>query len=275
MTDQAEPCADASTRAGIGLAGTATETSRWLLVEHRGAWGRDAVEDTELPASVRETLAAFGGRTLLVRTPGRRVAGTTVITAEATERGGRLTRAELGAIDELADGIPAGAPVAGPLVLVCGHGRRDACCARLGVPVFDALAPHLDDTRLWQSSHQGGHRFAANVLVLPWGVQLGRVAPDDAPRVAALLAAGRIPLDRYRGRSLYPPAVQAAEVFARTELRLDAVGALELVTVEGERMTFAHPGGEATATVEERTGPPVPASCGAEPEATTFYNVRW
>ncbi len=41
-------------------------------------------------------------------------------------------------------------------------GRRDRCCARLGVPLFDALAPHVDADRLWQSSHHGGHRFAAN-----------------------------------------------------------------------------------------------------------------
>ena len=41
-----------------------------------------------------------------------------------------------------------GSPGAGrgtaPLLLVCAHGRRDPCCARLGVPVYDALAPHVE-----------------------------------------------------------------------------------------------------------------------------------
>jgi len=271
----AEACADASARAGIELAGTATETSRWLLVEHRGAWGRDAVEDTELPGAVRQTLTTFPGRTLLVRRPDRRGERTTVFVAEATETGGRLTRTELETMGELAGGVAGGEPIPGPLLLVCVHGRRDTCCARLGIPVFDALAPHGDPECLWQSSHQGGHRFAANVLVLPWGVQLGRVTPRDAARVVALLEDGRIPLDLYRGRALYPPAVQAAEVFARAHLGVDSVGGLELLAVDGDRVTFAHAGGEASLAVEERPGPAVPASCGAEPETTTVYSVRW
>lgn len=268
-------CAGASARAGVELAGTATETSCWLLVEHCGAWGRDALEDTELPGAVLETLAAFPGRALLVRRPDRRGEQTTVFEAEATEAGGRLTRRELETLDELTGGVTEGEPIPGPLLLVCTHGRRDACCARLGVPVFDALAPHADPDRLWQSSHQGGHRFAANVLVLPWGVQLGRVRPHDAPRVAGLLREGRIPLELYRGRSLYPPAVQAAEVFARAQLGVDSVAGLELLGVDGDCVTFAHAGGEASVAVEEGVGPLVPASCGAEPEPATVYSVRW
>jgi hypothetical protein len=270
-----EACSRASARAGVELAGTATETSRWLLVEHRGAWGRDALEDTELPGAVRETLAAFPGRALLVRRPDRRGQQTTVFEAEATETGGRLTLREIETFEELTEGIAGGEPIPGLLLLVCTHGRRDACCARLGVPVFDALAPHADPERLWQSSHQGGHRFAANVLVLPWGVQLGRVRPHDAPRVAGLLREGRIPLDLYRGRALYPPAVQAAEVFARAHLGVDSVAGLELLAVDGECVTFGHAGGEASVAVAERPGPVVPASCGAEPEPATVYSVRW
>ena len=56
--------------------------------------------------------------------------------------------------------LEVGDEVAGPIVLVCAHGRRDACCARLGPPLFDALAPHCPPDALWQSSHLGGHRFA-------------------------------------------------------------------------------------------------------------------
>ena len=41
--------------------------------------------------------------------------------------------------------------------------------------------------RLWQSSHLGGHRFAPNVLVLPHGVQLGRIPLERAAEVARLL----------------------------------------------------------------------------------------
>ena len=49
-------------------------------------------------------------------------------------------------------------------------------CLR-GTAVFRALAGHVPEDDLWLSSHQGGHRFAANVLVLPSGMQLGRLDP--------------------------------------------------------------------------------------------------
>ena len=42
-------CSDGSTAAREPLAGTATEGARWLILEWRGAWGRDAVADTRLP----------------------------------------------------------------------------------------------------------------------------------------------------------------------------------------------------------------------------------
>ena len=67
------------------------------------------------------------------------------------------------------------------LVLICGHGTRDTCCAVRGTAVHAALASHLEPDQLWISSHQGGHRFAANVLVLPAGIHLGRLTPDTAP----------------------------------------------------------------------------------------------
>ncbi len=79
---------------------------------------------------------------------------------------------------------------AAKLVLVCGHGSRDACCARLGTAVYGALDSRFLDVELWLSSHQGGHRFAANVLVLPTGIQLGRVDPENAVALTASALAG-------------------------------------------------------------------------------------
>ena len=46
-------CAEGSTAASEPLAGTASAGARWLVVERSGAWGRDAVADTELPIDVR------------------------------------------------------------------------------------------------------------------------------------------------------------------------------------------------------------------------------
>jgi hypothetical protein len=267
-------CSDASLAAGEPLAATATEAARWLLVEVRGAWGRDAVADTELPAGARAALDAFDGRAVLVRRPDRR-AGAVVIDATVAEQGSSVTRLELGSLDELPGADPAaGDELPGQVVLVCAHGRRDACCARLGVPLYDALLPHVGPDLLWQASHLGGHRFAPNVVVLPAGIQLGRIPPARAAEVAGLVAAGRIPLDLYRGRTIYAPPVQAAELLVRTVSGCDGVCDLRLVAHDGKLVTFATPAGELTARVEERQGPAVPASCGAEPEATQQWSAR-
>jgi hypothetical protein len=273
----ATSCAETSAAAGEALAGTATQAVHWLVVEQRGAWGRDAVADTELPEAVAGMLASFDGRVLLVRRPDRRGPETVVFHAETTEAGGTLTRLTLPGADALTDVVVAreGERLAGPLLLVCAHGRRDPCCARLGLPVFDALAPHVDPALLWQSSHHGGHRFAANLLALPAGVQLGRVTPVEAPDVASLLGEGRIPLDLYRGRTAYPVRVQAAEVAVRRRLGLDGVAELTLAGERGGGITFTHTGGEVTVRVEERPGPALPASCGAEPEETVRYVISF
>ena len=271
------PCADGSVAAGEGLPGTSTQAADWLVVEQRGAWGRDAVADTELPDRIRDVLGSFSGSVLLARRTERRGREAVVFRATSQEAGGTLTRRVLPALAALADVDPTtdGDPVVGPLLLVCSHGRRDPCCARLGAPVFEALGPHVDPGLLWQSSHHGGHRFAANVLALPAGVQLGRVTPASAPKVARLLREHRIPLDVYRGRALYSPRVQAAEVEIRRRLGLDRVDALALLEDDGEHVRFAHTAGESTVAVQEHPGPVLARNCGAEPEATTAYSVRW
>ncbi len=264
-------CSEASLAAGVPLAGTATTETDWLLVEVRGAWGRDAVSDSGLPTEVRETLEAMPEKVILIRRPDRRT-GVTVVHAVAAEDGGTARRLELASLEELPDvDLLDGDTVEGPLVLVCAHGRRDACCARLGVPLFDALSAHLDPGSLWQASHLGGHRFAPNLVSLPHGVQLGRIPTARAAEIAALLVAGRIPLDLYRGRTIYPPAVQAAEVAVRLVTGCDRIADLCLLSREEDLVSFATPTGELAVRVAERRGPAVPASCGVDPEPTVTW----
>jgi hypothetical protein len=256
--------------AGEPLAGTATRGDRFLLLEYRGAWAHDALE-SGLPEELRAAAQAFEGRVLLMRRGGDTEAGTAAFAARVSEDGGELRRLET--LDRPGDSDN-GLHVAGPLLLVCTHGRRDPCCLRLGTPVYQALRRHAGPDHVWRSSHHGGHRFAPNVLVLPAGIQLGRVATADAARVSALLSEGRIPLDRYRGRTLYAPPVQAAEVELRRQLGLDGVDDLRLVGEDGAHVTFATPDGEARVSVTETEGPASPPSCGAEPEPTRRFAVR-
>lgn len=264
-------CSDLSLAAGESLAGTATQGADWLLVEVRGAWGRDAIKDSGLAPTVSDQLTAHPGKVVLIRRPDRR-AGGTVIRAEVREDGGRATRNEIASLEQLAlADLPTGEAIAGPVFLVCTHGRRDACCARLGAPLYEALAHHVPPERLWQASHLGGHRFAPNVVVLPHGIQLGRIPLDRVGELVAAVTAGRIPLDLYRGRTIYSPMVQAAEVTARAATGCDGLDGFAFAADNGERVTFTTPLGEVTVRVEHREGPAAPASCGAEPEPTVLW----
>jgi hypothetical protein len=275
-------CADASAAAGESLAGTAVTVENWLLVERTGTWPRDVSAALAEDEPGSEVLRAWLDRTpssrlLFIRSPraapGRRVVFV-VHSAESTSSARRIT---LGGLEELADVDLArdGEPFASPLVLVCGHGTRDACCALRGNAVHAELAARVPSASLWISSHQGGHRFAANVLVLPSGIQLGRVAREDAVSIVDDACAGRISLAHYRGRTTYPAHVQAAEAAVREAAGLRVVGDLTLAGDHGTRVELRSWDAKTfTVAVEQLPGPTLPASCGAAPEPQSSFSAR-
>jgi hypothetical protein len=200
-----------------------------------------------------------------------------VFVVHAPESGGVVRRFELGTLDDLAaaDLAAGGEEHGAPLVLVCGHGSRDACCALRGTAVFGALAPALGDDDVWISSHQGGHRFAANVIVLPAAVHLGRVDPSEAQRVGGRALAGEIDLGRYRGRTCYSAPVQAAEHAVRSAHGLERLDDLRFVQHSGTTVRFRDAeGSEHAAEVTETPGPSVPVGCGSDPEPQPAFAVR-
>jgi hypothetical protein len=274
-------CSALSLAADEALAGTATVARRWLLVEVGGAWGRDVVADTELEGSVRRRLERWlaedaSSRILFLRRPDRRDREVTVLLARSDEEGGQLRRLHLRSLAALAEAdLEVGERLDGPLLLVCVHGRRDPCCARNGAPLFEALSAHVPAELLWQSSHQGGHRFAANLLSLPAGISLGRVPPGDAASVAGELRAGRIPLTHFRGRTIHPPAAQAAEAAVRQQLGLTELRAVRVLECAPPRVVLQTPDGMLQTVVDAHEGVSRPESCGAEPAPATRYSVRW
>jgi hypothetical protein len=85
------------------------------------------------------------------------------------------------------------------------------------VAVFKKALSHVGDA-VWQSSHVGGHRFAANLVCLPHGIYYGRVRPETAEQIIDRYRDDQLDLAHYRGRACYPPEAQAAEYFLRSEL---------------------------------------------------------
>jgi hypothetical protein len=247
-------CAAASRERGDELAGTASTVRSFLLLEHAGPWGVDALRDARLPDGLgehlREASRRHRVRVLLVRRPGRRAPGgpVRVVAARAAGPGSWL---ETTLLDDLADvrsldlsALGAGRTLGldrstAPLLAVCTHGRHDACCAELGRPAALALAdgPHADAT--WETSHVGGDRFAGNLVVLPRGLYYGGLDPDSARAVADATAAGEVLLEHFRGRSDLPMPAQAADVALRREHGLAGLDDLQVrgVRAEGDLTT--------------------------------------
>ena len=69
--------------------------------------------------------------------------------------------------------------------------------------------------RVWECSHVGGCRFAANSSSCRTGLYYGGVTPATAAALVEATEAGHVVPDLLRGRSSTPAAVQAAEHHAR------------------------------------------------------------
>jgi hypothetical protein len=75
--------------------------------------------------------------------------------------------------------------------------------------------------QVWECSHIGGDRFAANMVVLPESLYFGRVEPDVADALLSGLDHDRLDLAHFRGRTSYTLTEQAVEHFVRTELAIE------------------------------------------------------
>lgn len=258
-------CAAESSEAGESLHGTAPTAQVWLLLEVDQPWGSKAYPMSDLPQPVKAYLDGVlrahkpDVRLLLIRQQPRRVTGgLRLYVAMADLQPPRLFAFELVRYEDLM-ALDLEQLLRFPemyeeyeeqeaLYTVCTNGKRDPCCARLGLPVYGALAAQAGE-RVWQSSHVGGHRFAGNVGCFPQGVFYGRVDLTVAADLLAAQARRELSLEHYRGRSCYVEPVQAAEVFLRQELAalgLDEIALLGIASESTERVVadFLHTGSE-------------------------------
>jgi hypothetical protein len=205
---------------------SALARSRFMLIEVPGPWGRAALTESRLDPDLAGKLAGraeqAGVRIILIRRPGQRPPGGTASGGPAwaladTSPGAELIQwgrwpdpADLLGLD-LATRITDAARSSGPqrVALACTNAKRDRCCALLGRPVAAAIAA-AGGWDAWECSHLGGHRFAANLLLLPAGHMFGQLGPDSAVAVLRRFEQGEILLRHHRGRCGQRPEVQAA-----------------------------------------------------------------
>jgi hypothetical protein len=212
-------------------AASAPEASRaWLLIEHPGPWPHEPTE-TALPVplgGLASSAAQLGIRVQMIRRPGRRAEpGRGIYAGWTAGAEPWLRRAEWDPadpvpgldLDKLAAGSAPGfgAEVGEPVFLVCAHAQRNACCARFGGPLAVQLAARYPG-QVFQTTHVGGHRFAANLVILPHGLYYGPVGLAEATAAIGAYERGAVTAGRYRGRAGQPKAAQEAEheLLART-----------------------------------------------------------
>ena len=240
-------CAVQAEVRGDSMLGTAPPQTRVLLVHQPGPWGpRGLLEsrcDPDVARRIDVAAANAGMRLQAIRRPGKHEigmpaggyhigiadtrVGATSITWWRTDDFAEI-------VAELETGWPRRPPTAidtDPIYLVCAHGRHDACCALRGRPVAQALE-RARPGRVFETTHLGGDRFAANLLVLPMGELYGRVPPAGAAELADRTDAGEVVPELMRGRIGLSPIAQAALIYAHQRLGIVARDALAVTSVE-------------------------------------------
>lgn len=236
---------------GEDVGGTAPHAVSWIGVSDAagGRWPR-------VPRRLSEALAGHSVRAVAIRAvarppaagaagdgfaPGVILVGTLAgrtwrrdVPAEDAASAIERLATDPAVVSRLAVGVDPGIgrPNQRNAVLICSDAARDACCGQLGPPAAAATARRFAGparrsllrrtagTDVFECSHLGGHRFAPNALVLPWGIVLGGLGPEPEALVEAVAGVfvGKPLVEGYRGRSSYPVHVQAAEAAARRHL---------------------------------------------------------
>ncbi|MDN8576849.1 sucrase ferredoxin [Corynebacterium sanguinis] len=281
------------------LPGTAKQGDVYVLLEWPGRWSHDVLDgDTlgdELTAKIKAHLKKFGASLQLIRHPtreGRRIDDhhlyiihTSIGLTEVKHVDGPEAILDL---DLSGPGRNHAMARLAPLVLVCTHGRRDRCCAVKGRPLVNELEKLYPFNRgsdvVWETSHIKGHRFAATLLLMPWGYSFGRMNLEATEAMIADAMRGQYFVPGNRGRGIFSPAAQTAEVGVAAQLAAEGTrityGQLQVVGEEvGEdeaRIKLIDASTNATFDVTMRRSAVsgVISSCGDEPKEGVVWGVE-
>ena len=240
-------CSLRSKEAAEKTFGTASMGDAWLLLEYARPWGTRAFNESALPNTVKSHLSGVlksipRSRVLFIKQT-RKVKGPlSLFVVRSRESLSSILKFEFFEYEQLLDldlasalagGSPSGTTSwEDPLFLVCTHGTRDKCCAKFGIPIYKTIRTLAEESSVWQCSHVGGDRFAANVVCFPDGIFYGHVTEENAKLIVKEYYDRRIVLTNFRGRACYSFPVQAAEFFARRETGFHGISDLKFLTYD-------------------------------------------
>lgn len=253
-------CSELARRFAEKTYGTASTGDVWLLIEYPYSWATKAIQDSTLSPTVKAYLNKIiktnpRAKILFIKRDRAYREELTIFLVRCRERNPSIVRFNVSSYEQLLDLnltavgtselLQGGTIFERPLYLVCTHGKRDKCCAKFGYPLYKALTPYAGDG-VWQSSHVGGDRFAANLVCFPHGLFYAHVMEEAGKAIIEQYEQRRLVLNNYRGRACYSYPVQAAEFFVRSESGLTGLDDLryssyERVNENAWRVRFATP----------------------------------
>jgi len=100
-------------------------------------------------------------------------------------------------------------------IFICTHGRHDKCCSKYGQKLAEKMRHHVANQNLkieiWESSHLGGHRFAATLIDFPNGHSYGRLSPEEITIFFEYRNSNKIYIPAYRGSVFLSELEKVAE----------------------------------------------------------------
>ncbi|TAE56746.1 MAG: sucrase ferredoxin [Nostocales cyanobacterium] len=228
-------CSDYSRQVGEEIIGSATNYQTYILVECPTPWMTEAFNSKWVPENLRDlAIKTHSSKKsirflLIANDESHRKKETTVLIYHKPEgliTGYQKHEFKIPKIEQVAEvvqkwltGKNTDYQIENNItrdILICTHGSHDQCCAKYGNPFYfhakNAISElELNHTRIWRSSHFGGHRFAPTAIDLPQARYYGKLDQDSFK--AILTRTGEIQLleNVYRGWGILPNALQVLE----------------------------------------------------------------
>ena len=235
-----------SREAGEPLAASAPDTSLWFLLEYNADWEAKALPASSLPDPVKSLLLKESKtrenlRVQFIKQKSDEQESIHFYVAHAHPINPLLYHFQLDRFEDLldldftalADGSFEGNRSDEKLYLVCTNGKRDLACAKLGLPLYRAMS-QIDYEHVWQTTHFGGHRFAATLVCLPHGMCYGRVPVEDAATLMQAYQQNQLLPQYYRGSAAYDTPAQAVECHLREQTGEQALDAFTYISTEAD-----------------------------------------